>query len=203
MRFSENELKPRNGHTLVVYVVARISGCQKQKEVSLEDQVDHAKEVVAEMYEGPVEYRVVATKGKGERLDRPELAEIEGTLRNSEADIMVQEDVGRPVRGADAVRLWGVAVDHRTRCIAPNDCCDTNDETWEQDVLNACAEHVGIQRPYFEADQAQENEPLQEVSAARPRARPTATSSRKVPRRLTIGRRTMRRLPSSGRHIFA
>jgi hypothetical protein len=41
-------VKPRNGHTLVVGIVARISGCAKQKEVSLEDQVDHGKEVVAE-----------------------------------------------------------------------------------------------------------------------------------------------------------
>lgn len=135
-------MKPRNGHTLVVYVVARISGCQSQKEVSLDDQVDHAREVVAEMYNGQVDFRIIATKGKGERLDQPELAEIEDALRRGEADLMVQEDVGRLVRGADANRLWGLAVDYGTRCIAPNDCCDTADDTWEQDVLNACADHV-------------------------------------------------------------
>jgi hypothetical protein len=143
MKTSDQNLVPRNGHTLVVGIVARISGCAKQKEVSLDDQVDHAKEIVAEMYEGPVEYRVIATKGKGERLDRPELAEIERMYRTGELDLSIQEDVGRLVRGADAVRLWGVAVDHGTRCIAPNDCCDTADENWEQDLLNACAEHVG------------------------------------------------------------
>ena len=94
------------------------------------------------MYEGPVEYRIIATKGKGERLDRPELVEIE---KNSAAvnSTCIMEDVGRLIRGADAVRLWGVAVDHGTRCIAPNDCCDTADDNWEQDLLNACAEHVG------------------------------------------------------------
>jgi len=37
-RRSERELVPRNGHTLVVGVVARISGCANQKEVSLQDQ---------------------------------------------------------------------------------------------------------------------------------------------------------------------
>lgn len=52
-------------------------------------------------------------------------------------------DVGWLVRGAEAVRLWGIAVDHGTRCIAPNDCLDTADETWEKDLLEACAEHVG------------------------------------------------------------
>jgi len=46
---------PRNGKFLVVFVVARISGGPRQKEMSLEDQVDHAKEIVAEMYGGPVE----------------------------------------------------------------------------------------------------------------------------------------------------
>jgi hypothetical protein len=43
---SDNELKSRNGHTLVVGIIARISGCVNQKEISLDDQVDHAKEVV-------------------------------------------------------------------------------------------------------------------------------------------------------------
>jgi hypothetical protein len=136
-------LRPRNGHTLVTGIVARISGCAKQKEVSLDDQVDHAKEEVAELYEGPIDYRPIATKGKGEAIDRPELAQIEAMIRTRELDLLVMEDVGRLVRGADAVRIWGVAVDHGTRCIAPNDCCDTADENWEQDLLEACAEHVG------------------------------------------------------------
>jgi len=143
MRPSNKELKPRNGHTLVVGIIARISGCANQKELSLDDQVDHAKEVVAELYEGPVDYRPIATKGKGERLDRPELDDIERVFRSGELDLAIQEDVGRLVRGSEAARLWGVAVDHGTRCIAPNDCCDTADDNWEQDILTACAEHVG------------------------------------------------------------
>jgi len=143
MSRSDKEMKPRNGYALVVGVIARISGCAKQKEVSLEDQVDHVKEEVGELYQGPAEYRVVATKGKGERLDRPELAEIEAMLRTRELDSLIMEDVGRLVRGAEAVRLWGIAVDHGTRCIAPNDCLDTADETWEEDLLEACAAHVG------------------------------------------------------------
>ena len=79
-RQTSDELTPRNGHTLVVSPVARISGCQNQKEESLEDQVDHAKEEVAWLYTGPVEYRIISTRGKGEALDRPELAEP-GTYR--------------------------------------------------------------------------------------------------------------------------
>ena len=143
-RLSKSLVKPRNGHTVVVGIVARISGCASQKEVSLEDQVDHAKEEIAEIYDGgPVEYHIIATKGKGESLDRPELAEIESMIRSRKLDALVMEDTGRLVRGAEAVRLWGVAVDHGTRCIAPNDCCDTADETWEEDLISACRDHVG------------------------------------------------------------
>ena len=92
---------------------------------------------------GPLEYRVVATKGKGERLDRPELAEIEAVLRTGELDLLVMEDIGRLVRGAEAVRLCGIAVDHGVRVISPNDYVDTAEDSWEEDVLDACKEHVG------------------------------------------------------------
>jgi hypothetical protein len=137
------KLVPRNGKFLVVGIVARISGCQNQKELSLDDQVDHAKEVVAELYDGPVEYRVIATKGKGEALDRPELADIEAMLRTGELDLLIVEDIGRLVRGAEAVYLCGVAVDHGVRLLAPNDCIDTAEDSWEEDVISACRDHVG------------------------------------------------------------
>jgi site-specific DNA recombinase len=127
----EKPMKPRIGHTLVVGVVARISDCPNQKELSLDDQRDHADQVVAEHYDGPVDYRVVATKGKGEALDRPELAEIEAMLRTRELDLLIAEDIGRIVRGTDAVRLCGIAVDHGTRVLAPNDCIDTAEDSWE------------------------------------------------------------------------
>jgi site-specific DNA recombinase len=140
---SDQELQPRNRHTLVVGIVARISGCQNQKEVSLDDQVDHGKEIVAELYSGPVEYRIVATKGKGERLDRPELADIEAMLRTGAPDLLIMEDIGRLVRGAEAHRLCGIAVDHGARVLSPNDGVDTDEDTWEEDVLDACKEHVG------------------------------------------------------------
>src|SRR3954464_6657200 len=84
---NQKPLRPRNGHTLIAGIGARISGCASQKELSLEDQVDHAKHEIAERYSGPIEYRVVATKGKGERLDRPELEEFETEFRKAEMDV--------------------------------------------------------------------------------------------------------------------
>jgi hypothetical protein len=111
---AKKPLSPRDTLVLVVLIVARISGCENQKELSLDDQVDHAKEIVRELYDGPVEFRVIATKGKGERLDRPELAEVEAALRDGDVDLMVMEDMGRLVRGVHAIWLFGIAVDSGT-----------------------------------------------------------------------------------------
>ena len=136
-------LVPRNGHTLIVGVVARISGCANQKELSLDDQVDHAKQVVAELYDGPVEYRVIATKGKGERLDRPEIAEIEGMLRSGSSTCWWPRTSAGSSAASTRRRICGVAVDHGTRVLAPNDCIDTAEDSWEEDVISACRDHVG------------------------------------------------------------
>lgn len=144
-RVSDRDLTPRNGHTLMAGLGARISGCGKQKEVSLEDQTDHNKEIVEDWYQGIIEYLIVATKGKGERLDRPELAQIEAEFRKGYLDIFVIEDLGRLVRGVEAVRLLGIAVDHGVRVIVPNDNIDTAKESWETDAIKACADHVAHQ----------------------------------------------------------
>lgn len=143
MSFSQpNELVPRNGYSLAVGIPGRISGCANQKELSLEDQVDHGKQVAHEMYDGEIEFRTITTKGKGERLDRPELMEIENWLKSDELDLLIVEDLGRLVRGPAAHRLCGIAVDHGTRVISPNDFIDTNNDNWEDDVLDACKEHL-------------------------------------------------------------
>lgn len=86
---------------------------------------------------------MIATIGEGESLDRPELPEIEAMLRTREIDVLLAEDIGRLVRGAEASRLCGIAVDHGTRALAPNDCIDTDDDSWEEDAIRACRDHVG------------------------------------------------------------
>ena len=133
---------PRNGLTLEVAIVARISGCTNQKEVSLDDQVDHGKSEIACHFGGPVNFHVIATKAKGESVDRKELADLEALLRTRVLDILFVEDLGRLVRGEEAVRLLGIAVDHGTRVISPNDCIDTVESTWHEDALAACRDHV-------------------------------------------------------------
>jgi len=140
---AKEEVVPRDGHTWRTLIAARISGCSNQKELSLEDQEDRGREISQEIYSGPTEFDVVATKGKGERLDRPELAAIERKLETGVYDLFVMDDVGRLVRGHHAVSLWGTAVDHGTMCVAPIDDLSTESEGWERDLLQACGEHVG------------------------------------------------------------
>ena len=136
-------LVPRNGHTLVTGIVARISGCENQTEMSNDDQVDHGKEVSADLYSGPTEFKIIATKAKGERLDRAEFPELEEILRRGDLDLLIMEDLGRLVRGTEAAWLMGIAVDHGTRCVSPDDGVDTIDPSWEQNAVCTCAEHVG------------------------------------------------------------
>lgn len=106
-KHSNEELRPRNGHTLVVAIVCRISGCAKQKELSNEDQEDNAKEKIAELYDGKVEFRIISTKAKGEALDRPELEEIEAAYKSGRYDVFVYDDLSRLIRGGEAARLLG------------------------------------------------------------------------------------------------
>lgn len=145
-RVSDRNLTPRNGHTLIVGSACRISGCENQKELSLDDQEDNVRETIAELYDGPVEFRVIATVAKGEWLDRPELAQIEAAYRSGEYDVFVYDDLSRLSRGGEAARLMGVGVDNGTRTICIDDGIDTIDDTWEEDALNACGENIAHNR---------------------------------------------------------
>jgi hypothetical protein len=126
----------------MVFNVCRISGCAKQKERSNEDQADNAKESVRDLYDGRVIFDLISTKGKGERLDRPELELVETSYRSRKYDLAVFDDLSRLIRGGEAARLLGVGVDHGTRTICLSDGIDTADPTWEEDALNACSENV-------------------------------------------------------------
>ncbi len=57
------------------------SALRQSKRAKLEDQTDHNREIVEEMFRRPIEYLIIATKGKGELLKRPELAQIEAEFR--------------------------------------------------------------------------------------------------------------------------
>ncbi len=80
--------------------------------------------------------------GKGECLDRPKLAQIETEFRKGYLDRFALEDLGRVVCGARTVGLLGIAVDHGVRVVVPNDNIGTAHESWEADVITACADYL-------------------------------------------------------------
>jgi site-specific DNA recombinase len=141
-RSSVPNLVPRNGHTLHVGIVTRISGCAKQKEMSLDDQEANAKEEIRKLFDGPIDFQVISTVAKGESLDRPELKEIEARMGSGVYDLFVFDDLSRLVRGGEATRLLSVGVDNGTRSICICDDLDTINDSWEEDALNACSENV-------------------------------------------------------------
>jgi hypothetical protein len=95
------------------------------------------------MYAGPVEFHLISTQGKGEWVDRPELAEVERLIESGLYDILYAEDLGRMIRGGEAYALCKLAVRHGVRVIAPQDDIDTALPDWEEAVLDRCREHVG------------------------------------------------------------
>lgn len=142
-RKDDDQVQPRNGDFLQVGIFTRISGCPGQKELSLDDQIAHGKDEAVALYPGRKRYLTIRSKGKGERLDRKELRTIRKILRSNRLDLLIMEDLGRLVRGVTAVSILGLAVDHGTRVIVPNDNIDTNDPNWEEAAIAACRDHVG------------------------------------------------------------
>jgi site-specific DNA recombinase len=141
-RTSEDELCPRDGLCLMVAIICRISGCQRQQEASLDDQEDNGRTTADDLYDGPTHFDVIKTVGKGENLERPELEQIEAIYRSRKYDLVIYDDLSRLIRGVEAARLLGIGVDNGTRSICINDGIDTNDETWEEDAINACSQNV-------------------------------------------------------------
>lgn len=131
-RRSKEVVVPKNGHMLKVLVICRISGCARQKEASIEDQEDNARQSVAEIFDGPTHFEIIATKAKGEALDRPELERIATAYRSGEYDLVMIDDLSRLIRGGEAARLLGLGVDRGTRTVCLQDGVDTLEATWEQ-----------------------------------------------------------------------
>jgi site-specific DNA recombinase len=121
-------LEPRDGHTLQVAIVARVSACVNQNKVTLEDQIDHCKEEIEARfaYRGPVNHHEISTKAPGARSDRVELQELEDQIRNDHLDLIVVEDLGRIVRSPAAVVFCGIAIEHGVRILSSNDGIDSD-----------------------------------------------------------------------------
>jgi DNA invertase Pin-like site-specific DNA recombinase len=117
-------LRPRNGRTLEVLGIARISGLN-QDELSLDDQAALYRRWLDRHYGKPFHLRMVAGRGKGEVLDRREAAEAQEAVETGRYDLVITEDLGRIFRRIHAYLFCETCEDHTTRLIAINDHVDT------------------------------------------------------------------------------
>ncbi|MBA4192639.1 MAG: hypothetical protein C0467_32120 [Planctomycetaceae bacterium] len=131
---------PRNGHTLVVLIIARISTVHQDRR-SLADQIALCERYVRDRYAGPVTFVHIQGQGSGEFLDRKELADAEAAVESGRFDLVVVEDIGRICRRNRAVDFCEMCEDADTRLIAINDSIDTSNENWRLNAFFASFKH--------------------------------------------------------------
>src|SRR5687768_12080697 len=104
---SRNRLNPplvaRNGCKLKVLGIARIRGGPGQTEKSDEDQGALYREYLEANCDIPLELKLIAGTGSGERLDREELEQAQAELETGQYDLVIAEDLGRIMRRMHAL----------------------------------------------------------------------------------------------------
>jgi site-specific DNA recombinase len=133
-------LTPRNGVTLRVLAVCRIS-TEHQDQKALQDQEASYRRYVADHYDGSDEWKVFATRGSGELLDRRELAELVDEIESRRWDLVITEDLGRIARRSYTIFICETAEDCGTRLIALNDHVDTGRGDWRTSAMFAAVRH--------------------------------------------------------------
>ncbi len=142
----------RNGHTLCVLLICRVSrpakGIRKKSERtgyqdqrSNEDQTANLKRWLRQHYRGRVRTKVIKGSGSGERLDRQETVRARHAIRSRQFDLVLTEDLGRILRRVDAFKFCEIAEDYETRVIAVNDTVDTGTEGWRLSAFFAAMRH--------------------------------------------------------------
>jgi site-specific DNA recombinase len=122
-------LSPRDGDTIWVLGIARISG-PNQDVLSLADQEALYRRWLDE-HIGPGYHLVmIAGRGSGEILDREESRRARASVESSRFDLVIAEDLGRIFRRVHAQLFCELCEDYGTRLIALNDQVDTAHDNW-------------------------------------------------------------------------
>lgn len=133
-------LTPSRGNTLRVVLVCRISTVH-QNEQSLSDQENLLRKWLESVYQEPVAVSVIATRGSGEALDRPELQQLIDLVTGHHVDLVLAEDLGRICRRIQALIFCEDCEDHDVRVIALNDHLDTASGDWRMSGVFASMRH--------------------------------------------------------------
>jgi site-specific DNA recombinase len=134
------ELAPRNKRTLKVLGVCRIS-TEHQDARSLDAQEGLLRTWVHERYDGEIEFKIIASRGSGEILDRDAAIEIEEQAATCKYDLVIAEDLGRIYRRLHALMFCESCEDYQTRVVAINDHLDTGDPRWKMSGYFAVMRH--------------------------------------------------------------
>lgn len=140
MSRQQEPIRPRNGITLMVLIIARISTVHQDLR-SLADQIALCERYVRDRYPGAVTFMHIQGQGSGEYLDRKELADAEAAVESCQYDLVVVEDIGRFCRRNRAVDFCEMCEDANTRLVAINDSIDTAEDNWRLSAFFASFKH--------------------------------------------------------------
>jgi DNA invertase Pin-like site-specific DNA recombinase len=122
-------LVPRNGQTLLVLGIARIS-TDHQDERSLADQEALYRSWLDERVGLLYHLEMITGRGSGECLDREEARRARAAVESGRFDLVIAEDLGRIFRRVHAQLYCELCEDYETRLIAINDQVDTAQDNW-------------------------------------------------------------------------
>jgi len=122
-------LVPRNGHTLKVLGIARIS-TEHQNALSLDDQEALYRHWLPQHTALPFNLHMIAGRGSGESLNRREALDADAEVETGTYDLVIAEDLGRIFRRIHAQLFCELCEDQGTRLIALNDHVDTAQDNW-------------------------------------------------------------------------
>jgi DNA invertase Pin-like site-specific DNA recombinase len=133
-------LAPRDGHTLKVLGIARIS-TEHQDALSLADQESLYRQWLAQHAGPPFALTMIAGRGSGECLDRQEALRATAEVETGTYDLVIAEDLGRIFRRVHAQLFCELCEDVGTRLVAINDHVDTGGDGWQLHAFFATMRH--------------------------------------------------------------
>ena len=133
-------LSAKNGHTLKVLGIARISTVH-QNALSLEDQEQLYRNWLNQNTDLPYELIMISGRGSGEDLGRKEYAQAIDEIETGNYDLVITEDLGRISRRIHSQLFCELCEDLNTRLVAINDHIDTGIDNWRLNAGFATMRH--------------------------------------------------------------
>lgn len=140
MLYNNEPIRPKNGSTLQVLAICRISS-EKQDERSLDDQKSLIESWIQRHIEMPYRLTLLSSQGRGEDVTREDFLKATEAVESGKYDFVIAEDLGRIVRRVHAVLFAEACVDNGTRLIGINDHIDTADPNWRSNAFFAAMHH--------------------------------------------------------------